>query len=151
MPDILLSIHPNYIARMRSGVKTIEIRKGGGWGFRPKRWSRRIFIYATAPVCGVVAYFDCPLIERISLLDVLEHYWPECGVDNSKTQIAPRLGVTRYELYKYAGYTPCSHPSPTTPLCLLHMGPVNWFPEPIPLPYRGVTRAPQNFAYLNDL
>lgn len=143
MPDILLPIQPKFVERIRWGIKTIEIRKGNPWGFWPKHWSGRIFIYASAPVSGVVGYFDCPQTERFTLADIIDLYGSAEDRKNKPIEILPAIGVSLHELYMYA----CTR-SPNTRFRLLHIGPVNWFPEPVPLPYRGITRAPQNFAYL---
>jgi len=50
--DIILAVKPKYVELIKSGVKTIELRKSA-----PTCPVDRIYIYETAPVSKVVGYF----------------------------------------------------------------------------------------------
>lgn len=51
MTDILLSIKPEFVARIFSGDKKFEFRK-----VIPTAQVDKIYIYATRPICAVVGY-----------------------------------------------------------------------------------------------
>lgn len=51
---ILLSIHPEYVAKIFSGEKTFEFRKHIPNDFVDKR----IAVYSTSPVCKVVGFLE---------------------------------------------------------------------------------------------
>lgn len=59
--EILLSLHPQYWDLIKSGKKTIEIRKSKPQTFLPFR----VFVYVTGGI-GVVGCFDCEQITTSS-------------------------------------------------------------------------------------
>lgn len=58
MNEILLSLHPKYWELIKSGKKTIEVRKTKPQKARPVF---RVFVYVTGGV-GVVGCFDCDMV-----------------------------------------------------------------------------------------
>lgn len=56
MTTIILSLHPEWWAKMLSREKTLEIRKTAP---HPVYFPLRVVVYLTAPVCAVVGEFIC--------------------------------------------------------------------------------------------
>jgi predicted transcriptional regulator len=48
---VMMSIHPEYVARLMDGTKRVEFRRS-----KPRRPLQRIVVYATAPVSQVVGH-----------------------------------------------------------------------------------------------
>lgn len=123
MQEILLSIHSKYWDLIKSGKKTIEIRKT-----KPQKmfYPFRVHVYVTGGI-GVVGKFDC---------------------DSITTTIRPSYLVqgsclTEEELTKYAS---------GNPLCGWHIkeGSVVEYECPIPLETAtGLKRPPQSWQYLS--
>lgn len=121
--EILLSLHPKYWELIKSGQKTIEIRKTKPQGmFYPFR----VIVYVTGGI-GVVGKFDC---DRITQTIRPEIFIPGCC-------------LTEKELTEYAG---------GKPLCgwYVKAGSVVEYETPFPLERAtGLKRPPQSWQYLN--
>lgn len=121
--EVLLSIHPEYWDLIKSGKKTMEIRKT-----KPTNifYPFRVIVYVTGGV-GVVGKFDCDSITTTII--------PEQFVESSC--------LTEKELTDYAA---------GKPLCGWHVkeGSVVSYEIPIPLQIAtGVKIPPQSWRYLN--
>lgn len=123
MTEVLLSLHPKYWELIKSGEKTIEIRKT-----KPQivHMPFRVIVYLTGNG-GVVGKFDCDkLIETIR---------PATLADGSC--------LTAKELFSYAR---------GRKLCGWHVKPgsVVEYESPLPLEYAtGIKHAPQSWQYLH--
>lgn len=123
MQEILLSLHAKYWDLIKSGKKTIEIRKTKP---RIHQMPFRVIVYVTGGV-GVVGKFDCNTITEtmhpLSLLD------GSC--------------LTEKELTDYAA---------GKPLCgwFIKEGSVIEYETPFPLEMAtGLSKPPQSWCYLN--
>lgn len=120
--SIILSIKPKYVKKILSGKKKYEFRR-----VVPKKKIDNIYIYASYPICKVVAKVTMTRIitaEHCVLWDVTKE----------------RCGITREEYDKY--FIGCEM---NNAFCL------NMFYEydtPKSLSDFGIKRAPQNFAYV---
>lgn len=123
MNEILLSLHPQYWDLIKSGKKTIEIRKS-----RPKAMLPfRVFVYVTGGI-GVVGCFDCEQITQSSA------EWFANGY----------LGDTCLTLEKLQEYAAGEllfgwHVKP---------GSVTEYESPIELQRMGISYPPQSWRYL---
>lgn len=123
MNEILLSLHPQYWDLIKSGKKTIEIRKTKPRTMLPFR----VFVYVTGGV-GVVGCFDC---------DMLAESTPECFAN----KIYGESCLTESELKEYAAGKPLFgwHVMP---------GSVTEYEAPIELQRMGISYPPQSWRYL---
>lgn len=123
MEEVLLSIHPEYWDLIKSGKKTLEIRK-----VKPQNifYPFRVIVYVTGKV-GVVGKFDCD--------EIRQTIRPAHLVDGSC--------LTVQELYSYAR---------GRALCGWHVkeGSVVEYETPIPLEVAtGLKTPPQSWCYLH--
>ena len=122
---ILLSIKPNYVAKIICGAKLYEFRRT----LYRRKDVKTIVVYSSSPVCRVVGEIE---IEDV-LCDSPERLW-------NKTHRAAGITKDKYEKYfqgrdlGYAIKIKAYHPYPE-PLKLCEM-------------YPGVT-APQSFCYVD--
>jgi predicted transcriptional regulator len=86
-PAIVLSIAPRWVDLILSGRKTVELRRRGP---RDIGVHRNIVIYATKPVCAIVA------VGAIS--EVIKG-----SPDNLWDAIGPTSGCTKSEFFEYFG------------------------------------------------
>ena len=78
LPDILLSVHPEYAYKIISGEKTVEIRKGFS-----KRWKgSKVSIYATKPVQELVGEAEISEVEIDTPSGIWDKYETELGCDH---------------------------------------------------------------------
>lgn len=121
--EVLLSIHPKYWNLIKSGKKTMEIRKSV-----PKNmfFPFRVYVYVTGGV-GVVGKFDCD----------------ETTMTIRPSHLVNGSCLTEEELTKYAS---------GKPLCGWHIkaGSVVEYETPFPLETAtGLKRPPQSWQYLS--
>ena len=64
--DIILSIHPKWINKIRSGEKTVELRK------RLPKNINRIFVYATSPVKKIIGIIYIKHIIKSDIFDLYD-------------------------------------------------------------------------------
>lgn len=121
--EILLSLHPQYWDLIKSGKKTIEIRKSKPQTFLPFR----VFVYVTGGI-GVAGCFDCEQITQSS---------PEYFANGSGGDTC----LTLDQLEKYAAGKPLFgwHIKP---------GSVTEYESPIELQRMGISYPPQAWRYL---
>lgn len=121
--EVLLSIHPEYWDLIKSGKKTIEIRKS-----KPQKifYPFRVIVYVTGGI-GVVGKFDCDSVTTTI----------------RPAQFANDSCLTENELIEYAA---------GKPLCGWHIaeGSIVEYEKPIPLEEAtGFKFPPQSWRYLN--
>jgi len=123
MKEVLLSLHPQYWELIKSGQKTLEIRKTKPQGmFLPFR----VIVYCTGGI-GVVGKFDCDVLRQT--IDIPSLTEGSC--------------LTLDELLAYAD---------GKPLCAWHIqeNSVVEYECPIPLERAtGLERPPQSWQYLS--
>lgn len=81
--DVLFSIKPNYAAQIFDGIKKYELRKTCC-----KKPIKRMYIYATAPICAVLG--EC-IIETV-LQDSPELLWKI---------VSPYSGISEKDYFEY--------------------------------------------------
>ncbi len=78
--DILLSINPNYVAKILNGKKTIELRK--------KSFSAnggiRVWIYSTSPVSSIVACAFVSEVHKDTPANIWTRFNNKCGISKSE-------------------------------------------------------------------
>jgi predicted transcriptional regulator len=124
--NILISIHPQHVAKILSGEKRFEFRKRV-----PPDTVRRMVIYATAPVMKVVAIAE--INGKLSAKP--ENIW-------KRTRHAS--GITKKFFNDYFQQRDVAH--------ALEIGLVTELDSPLPLSdIRPDLVAPQSYAFLDDL
>lgn len=124
MTEIIISLHPKYWEKIKSGEKTLEIRKSKP---RINHMPFRVIVYLTGGI-GVVGKFDCD--ELISTI--------------RPATLANGSCLSVNELYHYAR---------GKALCGWHIkaGSVVEYEKPMPLEYAtGLKRPPQSWGYLHN-
>ena len=132
MPDIVMSIHPEWADKIYSGEKKIEWRKT-----KPRQYDSKmkVYLYETAPVMKVTGYF---MVERFG--------WASIHDPDFKFLIGKdieKIGcVSINGLKKYQGSSP--------ELIAWYIGNVVKFKKPRALESLGVKKAPQSWQHLNE-
>lgn len=126
---ILLPIHPEYVDKIRCGLKRFEFRRQ-----IPRQLSRNdndyIAIYCTSPVCKVVGCFKVSRVLVGSPSEIWAKTFGNAGIERKDFD-----EYFRGRRYAYA-------------LCI---GKTHWLNDPITLfQLRGSKVAPQSFVYLSD-
>lgn len=118
----LLSIHPEYVELIKSGVKRVEFRRRAF-----ARTITHVVIYATSPVKQLVGFCEVDRVVR-GTPDAL---WTQHGADG---------GIPRATLFRYLDGLAAAIAIVLRPFCPLA--------NRIALPALGVARPPQSFQYL---
>ena len=124
---ILLSIHPEYVAKIKVGLKRFEFRKRIPCKSIENDY---VAIYCTSPVCKVVGYFKvgCVLVGSPSKI------W---------TRTARHAGVSRKDFDMYFLGRTSAYALSIRQIC--------WLRNPISIyRLRKSSVAPQSFIYLTD-
>lgn len=122
MPTILLSIKPQFVARILSGDKKFEYRK-----HIPRQHIDKILIYSTYPECRIVG--DVTVTDILS--DTPADIW-------SQTQ--NQSGIDKDSFFKYFKNTNVAY--------AYKLGHVTKYNIPKSLNDFGITHAPQSFIYV---
>lgn len=124
MYKLLLSINPEYVEMIFSGIKKFEFRK-----CQCKRPIDSILIYCTAPVMKVVGEASVTAI----LVDDPNHIWK---------QVWRAAGITKdfYDSYYFGRKN----------AVVYQLGEVEQYSEPKRLEDYGIQHAPQSFVYVNS-
>ena len=79
MSDVIISIHPKYALAIADGHKTVEVRR------RFPHYSSDItlWIYATKPLCSIVAFAQIKLIDRLSVEELWTKWGARTGIDQN--------------------------------------------------------------------
>lgn len=100
MMKILLSIHPNHIEQIKSGIKKFEYRK-----ILPKMKVQTVYIYGTRPLSRVVAKFEVQQVIADNLVSIWEKTKYNSGITEeeffqyfSKCDKAYAIGIANFEL-----------------------------------------------------
>lgn len=121
--DILLSIHPNFIAQIKLGLKKFEYRK-----MLPKMKVQTIYIYGTRPISKVIAKFK---VQQV-ISDNLVSLWEKTKYNS---------GITEEEFFQYFSKCDTAYAIEIVNFELL--------PEPLELEeFCGKKHPPQSFYYL---
>ena len=123
MSRILLSIKPEYVAKIFTGAKKYEYRKRIA-----SKCVSTILIYETYPTCMVVG--------EVKVIGTLSSSPSAIWEDTKKY-----AGISREKYRKY--YKGCKH---SFAYCL---GDFLKYEQPIPLYELGVNKSPQSFIYLD--
>ena len=124
---ILLSIHPEYVAKIKDGLKRFEFRKCIPCKSIENDY---VAIYCTSPVCKIVGYFK---VGRV-LVGLPNNIWK---------QTSRYAGVSRREFDRYF--------LGRTTAFALSIEQTYWLRSPMPLcRLRKSNVAPQSFVYLTD-
>ena len=125
MKALLLSIKPEYVARILEGTKKYEYRK---------RLARenisKIYIYCTTPVMKVVGSVDVLGNIEKSPTALWEETKKNAGISRAK-----------YREYFRGCKTACAY----------RLGDVSIFEHPLDLDAFGVSSAPQSFVYIDEI
>ena len=126
MKEILLSIHQKYWDLIKTGEKTIEIRKT-----KPQNmfYPFRVIVYVTGGV-GVVGKFDCDSITQTIRPEQFAGFGKSC--------------LTEDELFAYAA---------GKPICGWHVQEKSVVEYETPFPLEratGLKQPPQSWRYLNE-
>ena len=122
--DVLISIRPEYVARIINGEKKYEFRKRIF-----KQHVRRIFIYSSAPQKRIVGYFDWDGAIAGDVSSVWEQTSKYAGIDEPA----------------YKAYFSAAESAYAIKLNLLHL-----FDKPVNPWYFQGFRPPQSYCYLGD-
>ena len=122
--NIILPIAPRYIEKIFSGEKKYEYRKR-----LCKNDISKIYLYATAPVKGIVG--EVEVIEKME--EDTKKLW-------SLTSNYSGIDIDFYNKY----FRNC------TKACAYKLGKVIKYKNKIPLQYIGITHIIQSFVYIND-
>lgn len=122
MSRILLSIHPEYVNRIINGKKSYEFRK-----IRCKRDVESIVIYATAPVCKIVA--------EVEVIDIIEG-----NPDNIWKITRQYAGISKKNFENY--YKNSNN------AVAYKLGEVKEYSNPVSLSDFGIRFAPQSYIYI---
>lgn len=125
MKKILLPIKPKYVEQILSGKKKVEYRKR----LASQGNVDRVLIYASSPVKLVVAEFT--IAERLQ--DTPSRLWE---------QTSHFGGITHDAFTKYFEGCSVAYAYSISKLYI--------YSRPIPLSDYGLTKAPQNFCYIED-
>ncbi|HFC8472963.1 TPA: ASCH domain-containing protein [Neisseria subflava] len=121
--DILLSIHPNFIAQIKLGLKKFEYRK-----MLPKMKVQTIYIYGTRPISKVIAKFK---VQQV-ISDNLVSLWEKTKYNS---------GITEEEFFQYFSKCDTAY--------AIEIANFELLPEPLELEeFCGKKHPPQNFYYL---
>ncbi|VEU79962.1 ASCH domain-containing protein [Haploplasma axanthum] len=124
MKKILISINPQYVARILDGSKKYEFRTKAA-----KQDINKLIIYSTFPTKKVVA--------EVEIIEVLE-MTPEDLWEETKTYSGIELDAyTKYFENRKVAYA-------------YKLGKIRRFAEPRDLEYYGISFAPQSFVYINE-
>lgn len=133
MPDIVMSIHPEWAGKIYSGEKKIEWRKT-----KPRHYDSKmkVYLYETAPVKKVTGYF---MVERFRHIDAhADDYLSLINLGSAEI-----LGcVSISDLKKYQGSSP--------ELIAWDIGKVVKFKEPRALESLGIKKPPQSWQHLKE-
>lgn len=120
--NILLSIHPEYVEKIISGIKKYEYRKR-----LPKEKVSKIYIYSTKPICKVVAEVE---IDDVLVLPPNE-LWNMTKLDS---------GLSRKEFFGYFNGSSTSS--------AFKLGNLKIYDRPKELSAFKLKQAPQSFVYI---
>jgi predicted transcriptional regulator len=123
---VLMSIKPEYVAKIFSGEKQ--------WEYRKVRYKNpdinTIIMYASAPISKVVGEFE---VNRFITCDTPNILWNLTGSWGG----IPAEDFLDYFAYRKIGYA-------------IRIGKVTRYDKPRPLSDYGIKRPPQNFMYLKE-
>lgn len=74
----LISIHPEFVEKIFNGTKRVEFRK------RTSDVVSIFFVYATAPVCKIVGFFEVKEIHRSSPKLIWDKFFNVAGIDSKR-------------------------------------------------------------------
>lgn len=127
---VLVSLHPEHSAAILAGTKTLELRR-----VLPAQPVSRMVIYETLRHGGAGA-----IVGVAAVVGQLRGITPECLLASYPLA---EIGVTPEQLAAYFA------PAPGGRCSAFVLGPVERFPEPVPLP-EGYKTAPQSWRYLDN-
>jgi predicted transcriptional regulator len=78
--DFILSIKPEYAARIVEGLKTVELRRRFPFGAAT---DARMFIYSSAPVQALIGYATILDVERLEIEEIWEKYSSVAFIERS--------------------------------------------------------------------
>lgn len=118
---ILQSVHPQWWDKMKSGEKTLEVRRT-----RPVNvvLPVRVIVYATAPVCAIVGEYLCPHFIKTNRVAGLQR--------------ASRVPLEQLERYANG-----------RSLCGWRVRDLAVYPKPLPLSSLGLEHPPQSWCYVD--
>ena len=132
MPYIILSTHPEWWEKIRSGEKTLEIRKTAPARTPPFR----VFVYVTGNI-GVVGEIICDSVIKIDVSS-------ENPAVSADILAQSRLSVK--QLIEYRGHVG----NRVRPLFGWHISEVKVYEKPVSLSRFGIPSAPQSWCYANS-
>ena len=121
---VLLSIKPCYVAMMRTGRKTVELRRRFPAGARGKK----IFVYASSPEQKIGGFFEAADIVRLPLSSLWK---ATCRV----SCLSPEAFDTYYQ--------------GTAKGAAIFFNRFISFEQPCPLSMLGMQRPPQSYVYIS--
>lgn len=119
---VLMSINPEFVAKISSGEKTVELRK------RFPRFVDFIVVYETAPTSRIVGIIDVKKIVESSVDLVWNFYKRKTGIDEERYRkyFSGKKYAIAIEIEKYTNLA-----------------------QPIPIGNFGFSHPPQSYCYLS--
>lgn len=77
--DVVLSVRPEFANGLATGTKKWEFRRR-----IPKRPSRYVWVYATAPLQAVIGYFPWSMVLSDEPNAVWKHCWNQAGIEENR-------------------------------------------------------------------